>query len=143
MKDLKNLNLGQVTRMTPELVHPLQTSLPPQKEDSSLDRFNVFESLYMVSLLVPSSNSYHAGHESVGMTTRLPRPSFSILTFSIWKWSSPSGWEAIKERGIFLEEVNEEMLTSQHATTRGLLVTHLVILNHGQVTRTTPELNPF
>ncbi|GFW91514.1 hypothetical protein TNCV_3376771 [Trichonephila clavipes] len=35
---------------------------------------------------------------------------------------------------------SEQMLTSHCSATRGLLATDLVILNHGQVTRTTPEL---
>ncbi|GFY02475.1 uncharacterized protein TNCV_3503561 [Trichonephila clavipes] len=36
------LNHGQVTRTTPELAPPLQTTIPHQREDvSSLDRFNV------------------------------------------------------------------------------------------------------
>ncbi|GFX84049.1 uncharacterized protein TNCV_4858571 [Trichonephila clavipes] len=34
------------------------------------------------------------------------------------------------------------MLTSHHSATRGRLATELVILNYGQVTRTTPEMAP-
>ncbi|GFW31594.1 hypothetical protein TNCV_4420271 [Trichonephila clavipes] len=36
----------------------------------------------------------------------------------------------------------QPLLTLQFSATRGLLVTDIVILNHGQVTRTTSELEP-
>ncbi|GFV11604.1 uncharacterized protein TNCV_975941 [Trichonephila clavipes] len=38
--------------------------------------------------------------------------------------------------------MSERVLTSHCSVTRGLLVTDLVILNHGQVTRMTPEMAP-
>ncbi|GFW50244.1 hypothetical protein TNCV_4696621 [Trichonephila clavipes] len=41
-----------------------------------------------------------------------------------------------------LATVSEGILTSHCSATRGVLAMHLVILNHGQVTRTTPELAP-
>ncbi|GFS90781.1 hypothetical protein TNCV_1003711 [Trichonephila clavipes] len=44
---------------------------------------------------------------------------------------------------IYFYRVSESKLTSHCPATRGLLVTDLVILNHGQVTRTTLELEPL
>ncbi|GFU09073.1 uncharacterized protein TNCV_1319301 [Trichonephila clavipes] len=43
---------------------------------------------------------------------------------------------------IIVGEVSELILTSHCSATRGLLATDHVILNHGQVTWTTPELAP-
>ncbi|GFV77003.1 hypothetical protein TNCV_690731 [Trichonephila clavipes] len=40
------------------------------------------------------------------------------------------------------DDDNDLLLTSHCLATRGLLATDHVILNHGQVTRTTPELAP-
>ncbi|GFW84202.1 uncharacterized protein TNCV_4878651 [Trichonephila clavipes] len=40
------------------------------------------------------------------------------------------------------DEVSEGILTSHCSATRGLLATDHAILNHGQVTWTTPELAP-
>ncbi|GFT58937.1 hypothetical protein TNCV_185561 [Trichonephila clavipes] len=36
--------------------------------------------------------------------------------------------------------VSERIIASHYSATRGLLATHIDILSHGQVTRTTPEL---
>ncbi|GFU64907.1 uncharacterized protein TNCV_785581 [Trichonephila clavipes] len=51
---------------------------------------------------------------------------------------------AIKMRslGLFRVQVSEGILTSRCSATRGLWATDQLILNHGQVTWTTPELPP-
>ncbi|GFX41269.1 hypothetical protein TNCV_2219671 [Trichonephila clavipes] len=49
-----------------------------------------------------------------------------------------NSWPAGHEFNPML--LSEGILTSHCSATRGFLATDLVILNHGQVTRTTPEL---
>ncbi|GFW37911.1 hypothetical protein TNCV_4631131 [Trichonephila clavipes] len=52
---------------------------------------------------------------------------------------SVSRWMGERTRYLLLSEL---ILTSHCTATRGLLATDHVILNHGQVTWTTPELAP-
>ncbi|GFU60229.1 retrovirus-related Pol polyprotein from transposon TNT 1-94 [Trichonephila clavipes] len=75
------LNPGQVTMMIPELI-----TLSPNYHTTlmggrlTLDRFNghPFPTQPSVSLLILGSNSLHAGHEFVTLTTRIPRPRHTV-----------------------------------------------------------------
>ncbi|GFW20463.1 hypothetical protein TNCV_4547301 [Trichonephila clavipes] len=48
----------------------------------------------------------------------------------------------ILPRGGGHHTVSEWILSSHYSVARGLLATDLVTMNHGQVTKTTPELAP-
>ncbi|GFT40276.1 hypothetical protein TNCV_627691 [Trichonephila clavipes] len=68
-------NLGQVTKMTPDLASPLLIYTQHQREGVrvSTDLTGIAPLLGRSSAVL-GSNSWHAGHESVTLTTRLPRP---------------------------------------------------------------------
>ncbi|GFW73143.1 hypothetical protein TNCV_832611 [Trichonephila clavipes] len=70
------LNHGQVTKATPQLAPTPSPNFdtPPKGGRLSLHRFNVHCSPTRRVFSNTSSNSRHAGHESVTLTTRLPRP---------------------------------------------------------------------
>ncbi|GFU63234.1 hypothetical protein TNCV_2656791 [Trichonephila clavipes] len=73
--DHEILNHGQVTKIIPEMT---PSFLPHHITGGhlNLDRFNVLHSsLHGGSSVVTSSNSCHASHKSVTLTTRLPRTS--------------------------------------------------------------------
>ncbi|GFY20019.1 hypothetical protein TNCV_2147121 [Trichonephila clavipes] len=63
----------------------------------------------------------------------------SISTYIIKKISTNIGHDSIN----FDQYVPYGYVRERGSATRGLLVTDLVILNHGQVTRTIPELAPL
>ncbi|GFW99835.1 hypothetical protein TNCV_3420641 [Trichonephila clavipes] len=76
--DLVILSHGQVTKSTPELATPSPNYHTNGRTfDLSTDLMSI-ASLHDGSSLVLGSNSRHARHESVTLTTRLPRrPQFS------------------------------------------------------------------
>ncbi|GFU31905.1 hypothetical protein TNCV_1111601 [Trichonephila clavipes] len=69
--DLITLSHSQVTGMTPELPPPSPCfHTTPTGGRLSLDRFNI---IYPWSSVALGSNSCHTGHESLVITTKLPR----------------------------------------------------------------------
>ncbi|GFU37397.1 hypothetical protein TNCV_4273701 [Trichonephila clavipes] len=88
---LRNLNHGQVMRMTPELAPSLFFHTTPTGGRLIIDRLNAHQPLLHVgSSATQGSNSWHTDHESEALTTkplRLPR------CFG----SKPSGTKSIKQ----------------------------------------------
>ncbi|GFY11657.1 hypothetical protein TNCV_4231261 [Trichonephila clavipes] len=56
---------------------------------------------------------------------------------------NPSTWAGVKPATFCTESQRQTDHATQPTSTRGLLVTDHVILNHGQVTWTAPELAPY
>ncbi|GFX94373.1 uncharacterized protein TNCV_4294181 [Trichonephila clavipes] len=78
----------------------------------------------------------NAGHELVTMTTRLPRPNKSrVDDYREAQWPSGSVSHFRTTGPRFKPRAGQ--------ATRGLLATDYVVLNHCQVTWTTPDLVPL
>ncbi|GFV81340.1 uncharacterized protein TNCV_4773661 [Trichonephila clavipes] len=92
------LNHGQVTWTTPELVPPLLTTTPHQREDlSALDRFNVHRCptrrVFSGTGLEPVTKQATVRPIPLGYRGHITRPEIGIKSNTIDRWTNKLFWD--------------------------------------------------